>query len=159
VVVNDEDRRMIYQVVAARRLQWDNLVWQVPILSLTAQAFLFTLALGPGTAPIARIAAAGLALLIALLSVALMARHRQAEIADAHWLEDYEQGLDPAFHVHGLSFRAARNSTRPASGWLGAIVPLWGGYKMWVIGLYIFGLLAMAIIVVTATAPQLLHSD
>jgi hypothetical protein len=30
----------VYQAVAARRLQWDNLVWQVPVLSLTAQAFL-----------------------------------------------------------------------------------------------------------------------
>ena len=38
-----------YGALATRRLQWDNLLWQVPILGLTAQAFLFTIALDPGS--------------------------------------------------------------------------------------------------------------
>lgn len=37
-----------YAALAERRLQWDSLLWQVPVLSLTAQAFLFTIALSPG---------------------------------------------------------------------------------------------------------------
>jgi hypothetical protein len=51
---------IVYQAVVARRLQWDNLVWQVPLLSLTAQAFLFTIALGSGTTMVARCISAGL---------------------------------------------------------------------------------------------------
>ena len=37
--------RETYAIVAARRTQFDQLVWQVPVLSLTAQAFLFSIAL------------------------------------------------------------------------------------------------------------------
>jgi hypothetical protein len=33
--------RETYAIVAARRAQFDQLVWQVPVLTLTAQAFLF----------------------------------------------------------------------------------------------------------------------
>ncbi|MER6612681.1 hypothetical protein [Streptomyces xantholiticus] len=40
------DDTVVYQAVAARRMQWDALLWQVPALSLTAQAFLFTITLG-----------------------------------------------------------------------------------------------------------------
>lgn len=36
----------MYAVVAARRAQYHNMLWQVPTMSLTAQAFLFTIALG-----------------------------------------------------------------------------------------------------------------
>jgi hypothetical protein len=36
---NPMPRPDFYTAVAARRLQWDNQVWQVPVLSLTAQAF------------------------------------------------------------------------------------------------------------------------
>jgi hypothetical protein len=36
-----------YAIVAARRTQFDQLVCQVPVLSLTAQAFLFSIALPP----------------------------------------------------------------------------------------------------------------
>lgn len=43
-----DDDHTVYSVVASRRLQWDNLLWQVPVLGLTAQAFLFTTALGSG---------------------------------------------------------------------------------------------------------------
>ena len=87
-VTSRED--MVYQVVAARRLQWDNLVWQVPALCLTAQAFLFTIAIGGTTSRLARIIASVLALLITVLCTTLMARHRQSEIHDANWLARFE---------------------------------------------------------------------
>jgi hypothetical protein len=44
-----------YAAIAARRTQWDSLLWQVPTLSLTAQAFLFTIALTQGNDAWARI--------------------------------------------------------------------------------------------------------
>jgi hypothetical protein len=157
--VTPEDEHLIYATVASRRLQWDNLVWQVPILSLTAQAFLFTMALGPETSRLARMLCAGLALLIAILSVSLMARHRQAELADAWWLRDFEGRLPEGFQVHGEPWRSRRDAIRPADGWIGRVVPLWPGYKAWVIGLWLFGLVAIGVIAVAAVAPQLLHTN
>lgn len=35
---------LVFQAVAQRRLQHDMLMWQVPALGLTAQAFLLTIA-------------------------------------------------------------------------------------------------------------------
>ena len=138
---------IVYQAVVARRLQWDNLVWQVPLLSLTAQAFLFTIALGNGTEVIARLVAATLSLVITCLSVTLMARHRQAELADSHWLEDYDQQnfahlVNP---VHGVAFRRRRDATSIDAGWIGHAIPMLPGFKTWVVGLAIFGVAAAAV--------------
>jgi hypothetical protein len=41
-----EEMLVMYQVVAARRQNFDSMLWQVPALSLTAQAFLLVIALG-----------------------------------------------------------------------------------------------------------------
>ena len=49
--------REAYMVVAARRTQFDQLVWQVPVLSLTAQAFLFSIALAGDASRAARVVA------------------------------------------------------------------------------------------------------
>lgn len=50
-----------YQVVASRRQQFDLMIWQVPVLGLTAQAFLLNIALSHGTSQVARALSAGLA--------------------------------------------------------------------------------------------------
>ena len=44
-----------YDLLAARRTSYDEMMWQAPALSLTAQAFLFTIALGPGSTTAARL--------------------------------------------------------------------------------------------------------
>ncbi len=84
----NDARDRLYEVVAARRLQWDALLWQVPALSLTAQAFLLTIVLGPNSSRFARIVSAVLSLAAALMSMQLMASDRRAEVTDAHWLYD-----------------------------------------------------------------------
>lgn len=139
---------VVYQAVVARRLQWDNLVWQVPLLSLTAQAFLFTIALGAGTSTVARCIAAGLSLVITFLSITLMARHRQAELVDAHWLEAYdaEHFSHLTSPVHGREFRRRRDAESIDAGWLGKLVPMLPGFKTWVIGLALFGLVALSVV-------------
>jgi hypothetical protein len=86
----------LYEVLTNRRIAHDNLVWQVPVLSLTAQAFLFTVALSGGTNPWARRIAAFLALLSALVSMQTMAKHRWFEKADSHRCQLLEQRL----HLH-----------------------------------------------------------
>jgi hypothetical protein len=60
---------------------------------LTAQAFLFTVALGDGTSPWARRIAAFLALLSALVSMQTMAKHRFFEEGDSKGCEKLEKEL------------------------------------------------------------------
>lgn len=102
--------------MSARRLQWDNLLWQVPVLSLTAQAFLLTIALSADSSRLARIVACSLSIVAAILAVQLMTRHRQAEIADAHWLAEYEARYSPSHVVHGPTWRARRDLQDPEAG-------------------------------------------
>lgn len=152
----------IYAAVAARRAGFDNMLWQVPIISFTAQAFLLTIALGPNTQPTARYISAGLAILVTLLSMILMARHRQADIADSAWLENLEQerGRDRKLqmHAHGQPWRRRRNATDLTRftytplNWM----KTWGAFFIWEMGLLIFGLAAASIIVLTLVAPELL---
>jgi hypothetical protein len=140
-----ENLMVQYQVVAARRLQWDNLVWQVPILSLTAQAFLFTIALGTDTRPLARLASGVLSLVVTVLSITLMARHRQAE--DAHWLEAFEHehfGPEGAMHGHAFARRRDRFAPHVPGGRLG---PLAKQFRAWTYGLAVFGTVAVGVIV------------
>lgn len=151
-----EERQMIYATVEARRLQWDNLLWQVPVLSFTAQAFLFSIALAPDSRSVARIIVMLLSIVITFLSITLMARHRQAELTDSHWLERYEEGWDEEDRQHGLSWRHRRNQEKPDAGVLDRVIPLLPGYLTWQIGLTLFGIAALVVIVITLTAPGLL---
>jgi hypothetical protein len=152
---DDEDQRLLYQVVAARRIQWDNLIWQVPLLSLTAQAFLFSIALGSDARPVSRIVASGLSMVVSVLCILLMARHRQADVADAAWLERWEKshsGGDPERVIHGEPWRIRRNAARPELGLFGRI-PLLPGYRTWIVGLLVFFVVAAAIFVVSFVWP------
>lgn len=130
-----------YQLIAARRLQWDNLVWQVPVLSLTAQAFLFVTALGGGDRW-SRVIASLLSLAVSFLSITLMARHRQAELADAHCLAEYERNHFGS-EWHGPVFQDARDSQGLEAGWIGRVVPKPPGFITWVLGLSLFGVAAL----------------
>jgi hypothetical protein len=61
VLVTDTDisrgdiSRDAYAAVAARRAHFDQMLWQVPVISLAGQAFLFSLALSHDTARTTRI--------------------------------------------------------------------------------------------------------
>jgi hypothetical protein len=90
-IARDNLSREAYAAVAARRTQFDQLVWQVPVLSLTAQAFLFSIALSSDGTRTTRIIASLLSLVMTFLSLHLMVKHRQAEVADSQWLEAYEE--------------------------------------------------------------------
>ena len=145
----------VYEAVYLRRLQFDNLLWQVPVLSLTGQAFLFTTALDGGTSRMARLIAASLALVASVLSMHLMARHRQAEVSDARWLEEFERrhftdGQD-TYVVHGRAFKTRRDA-QPAGGPLAKIA----AFPVWVGWLGLFGLAAVIVLVVTCIEPGVL---
>lgn len=80
----------MYEAIANRRLSLDSMMWQVPVLSLTAQAFLLTIALGSETSQFARSVSAGLACVTAVMSLQLMSKHRHHERLDSEMLERLE---------------------------------------------------------------------
>jgi len=96
-----------YAIVAARRQQWDTLLWQMPTMALTGEAFLLTIALAGATAQIGRIVASSLALVVALAALHSLSAHRLSELADASWLREHERSHG-APEIHGLSWRDRR---------------------------------------------------
>ena len=103
----------VWQVVAARRASYDAMMWQTPALGMTAQAFLLTLALGSGASNSARMISAALSILISLMVVHLLAKHRRNEFLDSLVLEEIEAGLDfsrlVGFHPHAKNRYRQRN--------------------------------------------------
>lgn len=127
-----------YQVVAARRQNFDSMLWQVPALSLTAQAFLLVIALGSGSGHLARIAAGLLSAVTALMSVQLLLRQRLHEEADARWLHDFEDSHDwepihrrPSERVAAVGMQARGLAKLPS-------------HQLWLIGLVLFGAIGLA---------------
>jgi hypothetical protein len=148
------DESDIYAAVAARRANFDAMLWQVPVLSLTAQAFLFTISLGHDSSKWSRVIASLLSLVVTALSIVLMARQRQAEVTDAHLLAELEQHakLPAELWASGAAWRERRNHTQMIDGWANRI-PLLPGYKTWVIGLGAFGLAAAAVLILALARP------
>lgn len=134
------------------------MAWQVPIISLTAQAFLFTIALASDSTALARYIAASLALIVTALSMILMARHRQADVADGMWLADVEamRKRPKGMLVHSEPWRERRNDVdiwpHTPINW----AKRWAAFKIWEVGLSLFGVAAIGIILVTALWPWLL---
>lgn len=102
-----------YNAVAARAANWDTLLWQMPALTIAAQAFLMTIALGAGTSQAPRIIALTISIGTLFLAIVSMARQRQSSITDARILAGMElnAGFAPDQRAHGESWRDARNAT------------------------------------------------
>jgi len=152
------DTNTVYSAVATRRISIDNMAWQVPILSLTAQAFLFNIDLGPSTTQFARTIAASLSIIVAGLSALLLVRHRLADVTDAQWLEGHEAALPADLRVHGQPWRDSRLRAR-REGFIMNTIPQWNALTTWVVGLLIFGLVSGGIILVTWLWPFLLDPN
>jgi hypothetical protein len=96
-----------YAIVANRRQQWDTLLWQMPTMALTGEAFLFTISLGGSTSQTGRIVSSVLALVVAIASLHSLSAHRLSELTDSRWLHDHEL-KSGASEVHGVSWRERR---------------------------------------------------
>lgn len=131
----------VWQTMAARRSGFDAMMWQTPALGMTAQAFLLTLALGPGTARWARLISAVLSLVLSLMVMQLMAKHRQNEVCESRRLEQLEAKLrfkeNFGFLPHAIH-KAANADKR-----------FWNAssYRLWMAGLALFAIVAAVIIV------------
>ncbi|MGD0539946.1 MAG: hypothetical protein ABSB33_00375 [Tepidisphaeraceae bacterium] len=80
----------LYEIIGFRRQTTESILWQTPALSLTAQAFLFLIALAHDSSFAARLISCVLSCATSLASLQSMAKHRAYEISDSIWLEKYE---------------------------------------------------------------------
>jgi hypothetical protein len=145
----------IYQSLTTRRVGYEALMWQVPALSLTAQAFLFTIALSADSRPEARLTAATLSFIVAVLSLHLLAKHRFHEELDAKLVEKLERDLaldsTLGFVPHAPP-RVRAKAVDMRSNWFLRR----SSYHIWFFGLTLFALAALvtaAVAVVSLISP------
>jgi ADP-ribose pyrophosphatase YjhB (NUDIX family) len=130
-----------YQAISDRSLSHNELMWNTPVLAMTAMAFLLTIALG-SAAPWQRALAASLSLIVALASVQLMAKHSHGQLADSELLHELEVKLGlPTVHARPKSARMRR----PLTG----ILAKGRSRSIWIVALALFAL-ASAVVAVLA---------
>jgi hypothetical protein len=141
-----------YRIVAARIQQRDELLWQVPGLSLTAQAFLFIISLG-NSSNLSRLIASSLSTIISILSMHLMIRHRTLIHRDVTLIEEYEKQR-PKSTKHRSPYAPLPHSSRhPFLRWFESST------NVWLVGLALFGLAAALVFILTLCNPSLLGPD
>ena len=83
----------IWATIADRRAGYDTLMWQAPVIGMTAQAFLMTSALDRGHQEFVRIFFCVLSLLVALIVIQFFVKNRRNEMLDSFLLEEIEVKL------------------------------------------------------------------
>lgn len=125
------------------------MMWQVPVLIMTAQAFLLNVGLSATSDRFGRVLALVLATLSGLLGMQLMAKQRFHEQIDSKYLQSWEHTKDLAFvsgftpHDHALGSTNSFGSTKAAA--LGVRTSPWirlSSYSCWMWGLRSFVLAA-----------------
>jgi hypothetical protein len=144
---HDERVLIQYQVVATRRAGFDSMMWQVPGLALTAQAFLMTIALSADAGRLARVTSGVLSVVVSFMSVQLLAKHRRHELADSVWLHEFERarGLP---EIHAPAEERCRAVGLPSEG----LVKL-RSHRVWAAGLTVFGLVGLGTAVAALVRP------
>lgn len=138
----------VYSSLAQRRTNYETLLWQVPALSIAAQAFLLTIVLAHDSTRTARLIAAGMAVLSSVISVQVMAKHRYMERTDTLLMEQLEAARDIPFHIHSYLDKrqfVAQLSFRPVLLFL----VRQRSFRIWVAVLFIFMLLSTSLFFLT----------
>ena len=120
------NRRTIYSALSARALNHNALVWQTPALALAAEAFLLTIALNPLATMLARMVAAGLNLMLSILCLQLMTKHRAMVVFDREAMVAIESSMGMNQYHGRLSPDALSWFARQRSGdwWRGGFLVL-----------------------------------
>lgn len=133
----------VYQAADGRRSAIDQMMWQAPALSLTAQAFLLTMAFQEPTAPLGRLIAGLLGLVAAVAAMQLVAKHRHHEVQMSRWL----QQLEELTLLPRLNDRDARKAfadgagEQPAGSWLAeSFADTGSSFEWWLRALAVFGI-------------------
>lgn len=148
---------MVYSAIAARRTAFDTMMWQVPALGLAAQAFLLTIAFGSSSSNAARYISGALAMIVALVAIQTMLKHRSNELTDNLILERLEklEGIEIGL---GSSPHAAPRERGRAVGneLIDGTFEKHKSVHLWVISLCGFALAGgLAIVLTVCDAPVL----
>lgn len=137
----------VLQAIEEKRHYLDQMMWQVPTLSLTAQAFLLTIGLGSETSWLGRLTAAFLGLVAAGAAIQLLLKHRYHEELHARWLEQFTKartwpilapGQSEAFAYEGKEHSWKRGDQwRARLRWRVAKPP---SPYVWIVALALFGM-------------------
>lgn len=150
----------VYQVIANRRTAFDTLMWQVPALGLAAQAFLLTIAFGFDSSNAARFFSGGLSMVVAVVAIQTMLKHRANELTDSLILEEIEEAMgvrvgDGVYPHDKPENRGQAMGNKLINGpWT-----KWRSANLWVTSLTCFALAGLAAIVLTLCAPGTLRPD
>ena len=151
-----------YSIVANRRQQWDTLLWQMPTMALTGEAFLFTISLGGSTSQTGRIVSSVLALVVAVAALHSLSAHRISELTDARWLHEHETDHGASV-VHGLSWRTRRMEmvhdqlrSSQLTDRLVARAYRFRSIEVWFWTMALIALTAIAVLVISVVHPALL---
>ena len=93
--VDAEYIRALHSALASKRATYDLMLWQAPMISLTAQAFLLTIAFSDDRLYFYRIVSGLAATFIGLASWQLFIRHSAMELQASKKLEDLEEKYFP----------------------------------------------------------------
>jgi ADP-ribose pyrophosphatase YjhB (NUDIX family) len=129
-----------YSLLNARRDTFNSLLWQTPVLSLTAQAFLFTIILSCNSGAVERVMASSLSFITALASIQLLGKHRFMEEQHAKILHDYERN----FGLYGVNRKMTPNNR---------FVKM-SSYQVWFIVLSVFAFAALLAIASTIFSAE-----
>jgi ADP-ribose pyrophosphatase YjhB (NUDIX family) len=132
------DEGASYDALVAREVSHNGLMWQTPTLTMTAMAFLMTIALGDGS-QWGRALAALLSATVALVSIQLMLKHSYNQLTDANalWTIERSRGMR---QVHAPT---PPSRERGAIGWLQRR----RSRTWWVAALGLFGLASIVVLV------------
>jgi hypothetical protein len=155
------DHVIVWQTLASRRAGYDAMMWQTPALGMTAQAFLFTLALNQDSTRWARLIASSLSLALSLMVVQLMAKHRRHEALDSWLLRKVEARLGlkslvgvaphghpserPPDHIQKVTSLLERCTPGPKKFWA------MSSFELWMFGQYLFAAAALLVLVTSST--------
>lgn len=136
-----KDELTAYEALSARCISHNELMWQTPVLAMTAIAFLLTIALG-GEDDWKRALAAGLSTTIAAISAQLMAKHSTSQIADSVALSAIEKRRNMV-PVHVRAHVPASFSLRNPIPWLSK----WRSRMLWFYSLILITVVSFVIFV------------
>jgi hypothetical protein len=147
---------LAYELLYLRFLEQDAMMWDAPALSMTAQAFLMTIALGSSTSDFARIMASSLAIVVAVMAMQLMAKHRFLAGIDEAEIIRLEDELE--LPRHGRRRGAWKDDEYQLQWPKTSAFRKRSSYVVWQLGIGLFGCGAITVLVVTVLAPGLLRS-
>lgn len=152
-----EGQDTVYSVIAARRTTYDTLMWQVPALGLTAQAFLLTVALGPNSSDVARYLTGALSIVLSLVAIQTMLKHRANERTDSMILEEMERDMGVTVGAGGRPHQAPRPRGRAIGNeWIDGPWERRRSANLWVASLLCFALAGLAAMALTLVDPSAL---